>query len=230
MGDQNLQPPCKITELNWTLHLFDGDTLSENIEFRSPYALYEDQVQDFKTGLYQLNLAFERIKSRLQQPEEGLELITIPPFISWTLTVTQQIIPQQKSKNLWAQNPSSTDKDQLTDLQNKLPTAIESFTLKNASIPSYDFATEQAHKKTAPTDFFNPGHHLLPFYIYPKPQPLEVPSFTTTHFIERTTSDWWDSKDPKDSYRDYYMVEENSKWLWAFRNNKGDWFKHGLYS
>jgi len=120
------------------------------------------------------------------------------------------------------------------ELQNKLPLNLESYCLTPDFLPDCSFKTKAIGKSQHydfPIHQWSEAAFDRPFFYYKKAQTLPSPLKQRRKFLERTSHDWLESKSLSDSAKDYYIWEEaNGELIWAYRDNAGKWFKHGLYS
>lgn len=131
----------RVTHIIWQIHLFDGQGLSEDVLWRTPYNLKEDRKEAFKMGLAQFQMAFQRIQEKLEQPEDNLEIFTLPPMIAWSLSVQGKITltPENLAFSNWDHQKEADFFYQVAQLQNLISEPIEMFFSKEIGIPAYDF-------------------------------------------------------------------------------------------
>ncbi|WP_341659875.1 DNA polymerase Y family protein [Vibrio sp.] len=80
-------------------------------------------------------------------------------------------------------------------------------------------------EKTVSNDSRTTG--LRPSFVLKTPE-LLVDKVTILHGPERIATGWWDGEDVT---RDYFIARsKNGRWLWVFRNQKMQWFLHGIFS
>ncbi|EGQ7759682.1 DNA polymerase Y family protein [Vibrio vulnificus] len=67
---------------------------------------------------------------------------------------------------------------------------------------------------------------LRPSFLLPAPAPLQH-HVSLIHGPERIVSGWWDGDE---IMRDYFIARtDQGQWLWVFRDQKKQWFLHGLF-
>ena len=74
------------------------------------------------------------------------------------------------------------------------------------------------------------NYRVQPFHLLPRPEEFLEAQIECKRFIERTSSNWWDEDDEQSHFRDYYMCQVEGQIIYAFKDYKGKWFKHGLFS
>ncbi|WP_087016274.1 Y-family DNA polymerase [Thaumasiovibrio subtropicus] len=68
---------------------------------------------------------------------------------------------------------------------------------------------------------------LRPSFLLPKPEPLQE-KVDVMQGPERIATGWWDSHPV---VRDYFVARSGEgRWLWIFRNQRQEWFVHGMFS
>jgi|GEM_PF-4720270 len=229
--DTYLQSPCKIVELQWTVTLFDMETVTVQIPFRFPYSLETDSKNNFKMSLAQMALAFNEFQKKLQHPSEDLEIFKEQLLIGWKLEVSQSLVSAATPTALLPEDAGTyTCTDTIKSLQNKIESPIQVFAMEEPTIPFFDFSSHNAAGET-PRGQTQNTKMPLPFFIHPKPVPIEKASLHGFQFLERTSASWWESFDRLDTQRDYFIASGVDKRLvWVFKDYQNQWFEHGLYS
>ena len=85
--------------------------------------------------------------------------------------------------------------------------------------------------KPSPGDdpWLSPRFGPRPFWLLPRPSPLERESVTLLAGPERIESGWWDGDDVR---RDYFVaLDSRGSRLWVFRERDGErrWYLHGIF-
>ncbi len=225
--EKELKDPNRVMQIKWTLFNFDGESIESLIDLRFPLALTEERDKDFKTLLTQFGYAFDDIKTKIKEanPDFPANQVTL----GWKIEVVKTIQLSIANFDLFM-NEIEIQKSNILGLQSKIKAKIESFITKNHNVPSLDYSDFAIDKKRVESSTSMNRLLLKPLFIYPEPIWLDESEIGFKRFLERTSSDWWKSKDPFDYYRDYFICEVDKVYVWAFKNAKGQWYKHGLYS
>ncbi len=91
---------------------------------------------------------------------------------------------------------------------------------------TFSYLPEEAWVRSQIFKNFEPlhSHGLFRPLIQTKPKPLLAPA-GALQFTERLT--WFDKAGTRHS-RDYFIVRGERMWIWAFRNEKKEWFQQGI--
>lgn len=230
---QGVQPPFQVMRFLWSLVLYDGDECHSPVEFNYPLCMQQDREQEFAVTLKQLGFCFEQLKNRLKEKAKESDFMNMPFVLGWTLKTTHIVYNRKGHLSLFpeVQNAENHRQD-LKELQNKLKSPIKSYRVHPSHVPSWDFSEKSLEEmsedgETAESCFLP----TKPLFLFHHPLPLESSEIRFKRFLERTSSDWWESQAAGDHFRDYYICQLTcGDIVWGYRDFKGDWFKHGLYS
>lgn len=234
--DEEVKAPRRIMELVWTITLYDSSTYSLNIPFKYPLCVEEDANKEFKITLNQFLFAFEKFESLLKQKNEDLEFINVNLILGWSVEVTKTINPSRKTANLFdTLNRKNEEQEKIIDLERKISGEIKVYKSKPNHLYGLDFfednvALVNEEKKDTASSLMD-SKSFKPFFIYSEPIVLNESEILYSRFLERSSTNWWVSRDIEDSFRDYYICEtRDNNLIWAFKNYQEKWFKHGLFS
>lgn len=220
---QPLQSPYRLLRFRWCLTLYDLEQCPLEICFKYPINMEQEKEQDFESLLTQFHFAYCELNERLKEKYQETDHVNTAYIIGWNLEVSETICPSESNRELFSQL-REMDLD-LENFQNKVKNKIERFQLLNVGVPGLDIAEGQIQLKN---DFT--VKTLCPFYLLPTPLPIVESEIKVKRFIERTASSWWQSDDPADSFRDYYIALKDKQIVYVFRDHQGGWFQHGLFS
>ncbi len=125
------------------------------------------------------------------------------------------------------------DVERILALQNKLPHHLESYALKPDFCPELSFAHEtigHVGEPDFPLEQWREAAFFRPLFFYKEPVPFTGATRSRRTFLERASQNWWQNDDLAAVIRDYYVIEEDGKFIWVFRDHSGTWYKHGIYS
>lgn len=149
------------------------------------------------------------------------------PVTGITLKVIRIAERQSENNDLFdGQRGGQTAQDLISILQAKLGTqAVQGLTLSDDPRPHL---ASQYCEPLTPTSHISIDPHLVrPSILLPVPKRLEV-KVSILHGPERIVTGWWDNKP---LHRDYFVALANDgKCLWIYRNQKQQWFVHGVFS
>lgn len=225
----------RIISLEWRIVLQDHTEICIIVPFRHPHDIHRDTPHQ-RTALLQARYQFEKEVSRVEQHYRDIDSPP-PPIISWELEVKETLKVGALATLLFQED--CEDDEQLLELENKLPIALQAYHSTLNWIPEDSY-----HKKQSPdlasnfnSDILPEEKHCLtllarcrPLYIYP--QPIRFQSNGASglwKFQERTMDKWWLSY-PGNQYRDYYRYVSEERSLWVFQNTAGHWYIHGVFA
>ena len=166
--------------------------------------------------------------------ETDLDLPEEIPFVAWTIEVQEWLV---LSPQILALIPMGGCGDrnflEILDLQNKLPLQVEHYAIAPDFYPGASFSFEEIGQARG-YDFsltqWRDASVKRPFFFYKKPIPFNDTGYRKV-FMERTGANWWESEDISNLNRDYFILEDRKgQSIWAFKDYRGRWYKHGLYS
>jgi len=203
--------------------------------------LHQDQPH-FKTAIYQAYYSYTDVIQRLQQRDTDLDLPENMPFLSWTLEVRERLFMTPAVQELFPEHFETQVVNEILELQNKLPSLIESYQISPdfSSDQLFELANVNANKSRY--DFSLRQWQVVlkrPLFYYKKPIPLlhaelvseNVSAKCKQVFLERTSNNWWEGEELLDLNKDYFIRSEaNGPAVWIYKNSRGEWFKHGIYS
>lgn len=229
---KTLQDPYKISQLNWSLVLFDMTVVETEIYFKYPLSYEQDRKDEFKLLLSQFLIGFEKIGHNFKEHAKDTDLDNVPLVMGWDISVKKIVKIQSQNLNLFSESYEQDKRVQNTvNLQSKIDHHINVFRIAKVHIPALDFGVRSVDEVQTEPDYDQKRFQFKPLFIYPEPIKALEKDFTYKKYLERTSSPWWLNQDLKDSYRDYHMCKKTDGHLvWAFQNYKGEWYIHGLYS
>lgn len=230
----------RVVSLEWVLSFSNSPTLTIPVLFRHPHCLHREATHH-KTALLQ---AFYSWKSVLQKKlkdshfkEDSLYLDN-DSVTEWTLAVSERLIVPNHTRSLFMDDLNSPS-HKLREIENTLPCPIERFDLTADWTPGDSWTTVSDETPTFESlslPSFTAQHCKRPLFIYPKPQAIQSRRSSGLIFQERVMRKWWEyskSDHPpstQDAMRDYYLrMEDDGVLQWAFCDNEGKFFIHGIY-
>ncbi|MCJ8277704.1 MAG: hypothetical protein HRT44_02435 [Bdellovibrionales bacterium] len=222
---ERLRKPIKVLEIQWSVTLFDLTEVILFINLKYPLALNSENSQAI---LKQFQFAFERIEKEVQAKDEELEIVNTQLLLGWSIEVTKTVITRQKNTDFF-ESEINAEIAIVEDLKNKVSSDIESYEIEEHFTPGLDFKESTIEGSAKKSSFIDMLSLFRPFYFFPSQEKILDKDIKAKRFIDRTSSDWWNSGDLKDSFRDCYICELNSgEQIFAYRNYKNEWFKYGF--
>ncbi len=225
--DPRWQPEERVTELVWQLTLNDLSEIAVSVVFRHPHDLRKDAASGFRITLLQASYAFEdAMRHARRHRESEVEL----PITSWSVRVAGRIVTLTTWADLFGEAGSDTDLVRLLEIENALAVGLERYTLTADWLPESSYV-RAASTSTELADWVTLARRRPLFYTV-TPVPLTAAELRGSRqlFLERVATKWWEAGNPDSGRRDYYqLLDREGRYLWAFRDEQGAWFKHGLF-
>jgi hypothetical protein len=223
---------CHVNLIRWQITLFNHQQIYVELSFRHPYSLRRD-MPEFETALYQARYIFDDLMRRMAAREQDLDLPESMPLIGWNLELSEAIQLAPQLWDLFADQLGEIDYRQVLSLQNKLPSAFESFHVNASFLPEASFRCV-APGFVATEDFDTSQWESCaadhPLFFYLEAIPLDSLEVVRKIFLGRSSEPWWLAPELIDSIRDYFQIEDRSgRRSWAYRTANGSWFKQGEY-
>jgi hypothetical protein len=229
-----------INRMLWKITLFNDEVIEVELSFRHPYSLHRE-LPEFETAMYQAWYVYDDLMRKLQSRDKDLDLPESMPLVDWSIEVCERI---QLPPVLWdlfghesfdhtEKKISNIKLQDIRELQNKLPTMIESYHCEANFCPEQSF--EIAPIGSAPdTDFdhfqWSSSSNQRPLFYHPESQQIDTPSIQPHQFLERCASRWWLVGDPINQNKDYYVLKDSEGHAsWVYRDGDGGWYKQGEY-
>ncbi len=224
----------RVVSLEW--HVVSSDMTSHiiPIHFRHPHCLH-DERNCHRTAALQAMYAFEQTVAKTKGDYIDTDLY-FSPIISWTLEVTERIVIPPRILDLFGEG--SNECNQLNQLENRLAIKLAAFDMMNSWDPENSYRPYHFDKKRF-DQYDNMSFRSLretarerPLFIYDRPVHLtEQQGSTLRIFLERTMSRWWTHSNQRSWQRDYYkLMNKDHRCFWVYRNDKGEWFLHGIFA
>ena len=220
---RELRSPYRIVEFVWSLTLYDLECCRLPIHFKFPIDMEQEKEEDFESLMVQFQFAFEELNQKLKHKYEDTDHVNAAYIIGWQLEVSQTIFPTLSNNELFDQWKSG--KLKFEEFQNKVKHPLNRYIVLDIPIPSLNFQLYKKEESSLPQVY-----RVQPFHLLPSPQEFLEAQIECKRFIERTSSNWWDEEDEQSHFRDYYMCQVEGQIIYAFKDYKGKWFKHGLFS
>lgn len=221
-----------VNRMLWEIRLFNDQVVAVDLSFRHPYSLHRE-MPEFTTALYQARYVYEDLVQRLQARDTDLDLPETMPFVAWRVEVCERISLAPELWDLFANAGGEVDYQQIMALQNKLPTAFESYQSRASFYPEQSFQSTPVGV-AEPDSFDNlqwaASAGNKPLFYYPEALPIDPRGPLQRIFLERNAQPWWLGEDALQSMRDYFMLRDRrGRASWVYRDADGAWFKHGEY-
>jgi len=238
----------RVVSLEWALSFSNSPTLIIPVLFRHPHALHRE-AGHHKTALLQ---AFHSWSATFQKSlkkslfKANSQYLGDDSITEWTLKVKELLSIAPSMQSLFEDDANSCA-SRLRDLENTLPLALESFSLKADWTPEGSWTTEKGEVKSScadkPSDSFLSLAGLYkqrPLFLRKSPKSLpheEMSSMQGIFFKERVMTKWWESNHEEPMLKDhsyfdheYFLrVSDHSQLQWVYRNDHGHLFLHGMY-
>lgn len=223
----------RLTELQWTMTLFDMTTKTLNVTFRHPHSLHSE-APHFSAALLQCSYSLERDRVKQEQEETNVQ-----PIVGWTLTVLEMTHIQGRQEQLFSE--VMIYDETFRDLENKLPCTLENYALQSDWVPEDSYLSasrisQDSFRKSLLSSeeaySIQPSLEAVaserPLYICSHPEGLSDTLVKKRVFLERTMGKWWLNSG---SQRDYFkVVDQKNRRLWVYKNNNDDCYIHGLFA
>ncbi len=222
-----------INRIAWQIRMFNEQTIEVNLCFRFPYSLHRDQP-DFKTALYQARYVYDDLMRQMQARDQDLDLPETMPLVAWRLELCERFSLPPQIWDLFGQCNTELSRQDLFNLQNKLPVTIESYTYANSFYPEQSFqpsGLNTRESETVKSPLWSLQSINRPLFYYPSTELIDEPATERFTFLERSSSDWWAQQESEAGSRDYFRLKDATGRLsWVYRDFNGLWFKQGEYS
>ncbi len=229
---KSLLGESKVCQLKWKVVLYDMQTYDLEINFKHPISIQDENYKEFKILLKQFELSFNNFKEILKEKNKELQFININLIASWSIEVSKTINPCSETIDMFSiTKRSSNEKIKIIDFDNKVDVNLNVNKTISSNIYGLDYLSESIGIEDRSFNTLDESKSIYPIFIYLKPIKFDESLIKLKRFLERSSTNWWELNDSMDSIRDYYICEtEEFGLIWAFRNYKGIWFKHGLFS
>jgi len=231
--EQSVRDDCAhVNRMLWKITLFNYQQITVELSFRHPYSLHRD-MPDFDTALYQARYIYDDLVRNLQARDADLDLPENMPFICWQLEVCERVMLAPQLWELFAREFDQIDYQRIMALQNKLPFAFECYQSDASFYPEQSF-TRIPVGTTRGNEFdhypWSSSAVNKPLFFYQHARLIEHPTAVEKIFLERNSNQWWLGEDALQSIRDYYILKDcNGRSCWAYRTQRGEWFKQGEF-
>ena len=221
----------RVTAISWNLTLDDLSVVTIPIRFRHPHSLAREQGKH-QTALLQASYSFLSHQKTAKRERDSRSII------GWSLVLEERLVLPPFLRDLFGETNDS-DQRLLLQLENQLSVPLERYQLRQDWVPEVAFTTcSNQSEACAGDDSSSPSTddtlwlataRRRPFYI-DEPYPLDTAGISTGRiFLERVTGKWWLASSGL-SQRDYYaVIDQQSRWLWAYRDENGKWWAHGRF-
>lgn len=219
----------RIIQLKWLVMTYDGETVETSIDFKVPVCLVQQSETDFRAILLQFEYAFNDFQKELKDKVEDTDLPNCQVVLGWKIEISRKLEVSPENFQLMGADTLKFKSD-IEELQNKLKADVKSFRTGRHSVPCLDHFQGDGAIGSSEAPLYQ-RIFVKPMFVYPEPIVIEEDSVLEKEFLERTSSDWWESFDPHDTYRDYFICRLiDDRYYWVFKNARGNWYKHGIYS
>lgn len=231
--EQSVHDDCEhINRMLWKITLFNYQQVTVELSFRHPYSLHRD-MPGFDTALYQARYIYDDLVRNLQARDSDLDLPENMPFICWQLEVCERIMLAPQLWELFTREFDQIDYQRIMALQNKLPFAFECYQSDACFFPEQSFTRIPVGTPRADEADHSPWSSSAvnkPLFFYQHAEPIENPTAAEKIFLERNSNQWWLGEDALQSIRDYYILKDhNGRSSWAYRTQRGEWYKQGEF-
>ena len=225
----------RVVSLEWVLSLANSPAITVPVLFRHPHHIHRE-TGHHKTTLLQAFYAWSStMSSKLRQSQFKQDALFIDhdSITGWHLRVSERLIIPPQMRSLFLDDLSSPT-TRLRDLENSLPTALERYDITTDWTPEGSWETHRGDDDEN-SSIDRPGlfaqFERRPLFIFENPEPLTIKHRSSGWFFcERVMRKWWESEETTAHTRDYYMrIENNHHLQWVFRDQKGDFYVHGIY-
>lgn len=238
----------RVVSLEWRLIIRDMTHHIVPILFRHPHSLHPEKGCH-KTALLQALYSFDNNMPRQDQGYEelfnGYE-VPVMPVCGWELVIKERLTIPPQSASLFGEfatvdwnSERGTEDFAMMRLENCLPISLSSYGIFADWTPEGSFI-ERRFLRSAQDDNYQErsrGSLLAvakarPLYMYRQPEIFDHNGQSSQRdFRERTMDKWWSQERADATFqRDYYrLIDREQNRLWVFRDDKGHWFKHGIY-
>ena len=221
-----------INRILWQITLFNDQKICVELSFRHPYSLHRE-LPVFKTALYQAWYVYDDLMHKLQARDKDLDLPEAMPFIAWQVEICERIHLPPILWDLFSDAGADFRRQDLGELQNKLPVPIETYRCEASFYPERSFEAVSPGMVAEPSfDHYqwSSSSSYRPLFYYQSPIEIEAPTNSPGIFLERCASRWWLYEDPERQNRDYYVLKDTrGRASWVYRDGDGRWFKQGEY-
>lgn len=164
-------------------------------------------------------------------------------IIGWVIQVKERILIPSFVKSLFGFESSD---DALVSVLNRFKVDAVCFHLEKDWLPEDSFTKDGSMEDNHHQNLLSRGERneksfkkeyapfiypnfKRPLFLFEKAQPASEPEGELS-FLERSMDKWW-RKRQGSLRRDYYLHKnEQGQNLWVYKDEKGRWFKHGIFS
>lgn len=221
------QKKYSICEIQWTLELYSGKSIPINVNFRNPYAIFQD-APDYSIALAQCRFQYEAWQANLQEEKNYSNYPEAYKIVSWRMEVSKTLFSELKEQSLNS-NYEGANYFKILDLENKLPKPIQQYRVKKSFLLSSharkaideqeDLVNEQLWKHSG---------SLRPLFKYKEKNKLNSLA-SSSYFLERNSRDWWKDKHSQNYNQDFFKLYQSREWKWLSKNTKGEIFELGKF-
>jgi len=183
--------------------------------------------------LLQARYIYDDLIQSLQARDQDLDLPETMPLIAWRIEVCERFTLPPIIWDFFGHDAIDIRRQDLLNLQNKLPVPIESFCAVKSFYPEQSFremSLDEAEVKEPDLIQWLTQSMDRPLFYYQLAQAIEKPDRKQFIFLERSANHWWQYNDCTAISRDYYQLTgDRNKTSWVYRDGDGNWFKQGEY-
>ena len=221
------QKKISVCQIDWSLELYGGQSFSLKIDFRNPYAIFDD-APVFNTALTQARYQFEAWQKDLSEEKSFHDYLEAYKIVSWKLEVSKNIYLQQSEQSLEIDS-GITNYYKILDLENKLPKPIEHYRIKKGfAIKAHETKEKTEGIFTQKDNLWTKTASHRPLYYKTTQKKLRNLPYRS-FFLERNSTDWWKEEHSEDYNWDFYKSHYQRNWNWIVKNSFGEIYELGRF-
>ena len=222
-----------VTRLRWLAVWDDMSETDLALRFRYPHNLHQE-VGHHRTCLNQGRLVYFHALEQQRDEGQSLGLPLEKSLVSWKIIVEESFDLPQIQNSLFAEYQRQT-RQNIKGLENRLEISLQRFQIRPDYLPEEGFEAAETQSPgregTGLSQMWRCAGIYRPLLIYRKPKPVSGASGEKRQFLERTRCKLWREKTNGDQTRDYYrLTDGRGRSTWVYQNQKGQWFKHGVFA
>lgn len=229
--DCHLGQDESILEMRWEITLFHLEKITLPVHFRHPYQL-QSESPNFETACSQIYFSFQSLMTQWKKRDQNLDLPEKIPFIAWRIEITKKLRKEVRFLDLFRGGKKDLFIQKMIELENKIPVSLLRYQILPSFIPEFSYTSRQQKfhgNEKNQSNLWNQQGRLRPYFFDPEVTAITPSPKSPKKFLERVTGHWWADHKSGEYLRDYYMLNYQGQLVWAYRDNFGNWWRHGTF-
>ncbi|MCB0326817.1 MAG: hypothetical protein KDD52_04275 [Bdellovibrionales bacterium] len=231
--DQTLSRISRVSALKWILCFEDQKDIQKEISFSHPLSLH-DSFPNYSSFLVQMEFVFDEISKEVFQDKGEIGMDFGPMLFSWKIQISDIFVDKKKFQEDLFESEKSRSYKEIISLSGQCKQPLQ----KYYTLPSFD--VEDCYKNAFSGDSLDQEQEkclymwdfssvFRPLFVFDQVQSFSsIEPFISVQSLESVSSSWWGGEEIQREYYRVLSVDQNLYWF--FKDERGRWFKQGVFS